>query len=70
VTVGVGTVLDAREVMLLVTGESKALAMHHVVEKGFSHMWTASALQHHPNSLIVCDDEATMEMKVQRFARY
>lgn len=44
-TVGVGTVFDAREVMLLVTGESKALAMHHVVEKGYSHMWTASAFQ-------------------------
>lgn len=46
-TVGVGTVFDAREVMLLVTGESKALAMHHVVEKGYSHMWTASAFQVH-----------------------
>eukprot|EP01134_Creolimax_fragrantissima_P004713 CFRG4713T1 len=64
-TVGVGTVFDAREVLLLVTGESKALAMHHVIEKGSSHMWTASVFQHHTNSTIVCDEDATMELKVK-----
>lgn len=46
---GVGTVFDAREVMLLVTGEAKALALHKSVEEGYSQMWTASVFQHHPN---------------------
>ncbi|KNC85099.1 glucosamine-6-phosphate isomerase [Sphaeroforma arctica JP610] len=64
-TVGVGTVFDAREVLLLVTGESKALALHNCVEKGSSHMWTASVFQHHTNSTIVCDEAATMELKVK-----
>ncbi|KNC77072.1 glucosamine-6-phosphate isomerase 1 [Sphaeroforma arctica JP610] len=64
-TVGVGTVFDARDVLLLVTGESKALALHHCVEKGSSHMWTASVFQHHVNSTIVCDEDATMELKVK-----
>lgn len=63
-TVGVGTVMDSREVLLIVNGYKKAVALHKIVEEGVSHMWTASALQLHPKSLIVCDDEATMELKV------
>lgn len=35
-----------------------------VVEEGINHMWTVSALQLHPKGMIVCDDEATMELKV------
>jgi len=64
-TVGVGTVFDAKEVLLLVTGESKALALHHVIEQGTSHMWTASVFQHHQNSMIICDEDATGELKVK-----
>ncbi len=63
-TVGVGTVLDAREVIILVNGHGKARALQKVVEEGVNHMWTVSALQMHPNGLIVCDDEATGELKV------
>lgn len=68
-TVGVGTVLDAREVVLLVSGASKARALQHIVEGGISHLWTASALQLHPSGMIVCDEEATLELKVGT-ARY
>ena len=63
-TVGVQTVLDAREVLVLVNGYKKARALQNVVENGINHMWTLSALQMHPNSIIVCDEEATMELKV------
>lgn len=63
-TVGVGTVMDAREVMILVTGQGKARALQHGVEDGVSHMWTMSCLQLHPKALIVCDDDATLELKV------
>lgn len=63
-TVGVGTVMDAREVMILVTGQGKARALKHGVEDGVSHMWTMSCLQLHPKALIVCDDDATLELKV------
>lgn len=44
-TVGVGTVMDADEVMILVTGTSKALALHKAIEEGVNHMWTVSAFQ-------------------------
>lgn len=63
-TVGVGTVMDAREVLILVNGYKKARALKKVVEEGVNHMWTVSALQMHPKGIIVCDDEATMELKV------
>lgn len=63
-TVGVGTVLDSQEVIILVNGYKKARALKKVVEEGVNHMWTVSALQMHPKGMIVCDDEATMELKV------
>lgn len=63
-TVGVATIMDAREVMLIVSGHSKAHALYHGVEAGVSQIWTISALQLHPHSIIVCDDEATVELKV------
>lgn len=64
ITVGIGTVMDAREVMILVTGQSKARALRHAVEFGVNHMWTISCLQLHPKTLIVADDDATMELRV------
>ena len=63
-TVGVGTVLDAREVLIIVNGHNKARALKHAVEEGVSQMWTVSALQLHPRGIIVCDTEACYELKV------
>ena len=68
-TVGVGTVMAAREVMVLVTGQGKARALQHCVEDGVNHMWTLSCLQLHPKALIVCDEDATLDLKV-RTVRY
>ncbi len=63
-TVGVGTVMDADEVIILVSGYNKATALKKVVEEGVNHMWTVSALQMHKKGIIVCDDEATMDLTV------
>ena len=63
-TVGVGTVMDARSVLLLVNGHNKARALRHGVEGGVSQMWTISALQLHPKAIIVADDAACEELKV------
>lgn len=65
ITVGVGTVMDADEVLLLVSGRSKAPALHHVVEQGVNHMWTASALQWHPHWTVVCDQDAAAELRAE-----
>ena len=63
-THGVGTVMDAKSVLIIVNGHNKARALRHGVEGGISQMWTISALQMHPKSIIVCDDAATDELKV------
>jgi len=64
-TVGVGTIRDAREVMILAQGHRKAVAVSHAIEAGINHMWTVSALQLHPQALLVCDPDATLELKVK-----
>ncbi|MFC1476823.1 glucosamine-6-phosphate deaminase, partial [Fibrobacterota bacterium] len=63
-TVGVKTVTDAQEVVLVVNGHNKARALQMIIENGVNHMWTASVLQLHPKAIIVCDNEATVELKV------
>ena len=63
-TVGVKTVTNALEVVLVVNGHNKARALKETVEGGVSHAWTCSALQLHPKSMIVCDEDATGELKV------
>ncbi|XP_033878519.3 glucosamine-6-phosphate isomerase 1 [Acipenser ruthenus] len=64
-TVGVGTVMDAREVMILITGAHKSFALYKAIEEGVNHMWTVSAFQQHPQTLFVCDEDATLELKVK-----
>ena len=68
-TIGVGTVMDAREVMVLATGSDKAQAVQATLEGSVNHMWTISALQMHPKAMMVCDDNATLDLKV-RTLRY
>lgn len=64
-TVGIKTIMEAREVVIICTGAHKALALHHGLEGGVNHMWPLSALQLHPHPLIVADRDATMELKVK-----
>jgi len=64
-TVGVATVMDAREVLIIITGLNKAFALHKCIEEGINHMWTVSSIQSHPRGIIVCDDDATQELKIK-----
>lgn len=63
-TVGVGTVLSAKEVLIIVNGHNKARALYHAVEGSINQMWTISALQLHEKGIIVCDDASTFELTV------
>jgi glucosamine-6-phosphate deaminase len=62
-TVGVGTVMDAKEVLIIVNGHNKARALRHAIEGSVNHLWTISALQMHPKGIIVCDEQASVELK-------
>jgi glucosamine-6-phosphate deaminase len=64
-TVGVQTVLESREVVIIITGAHKALALQRCIEGGVNHMWTLSSLQLHPHPMIVVDEDATLELQVK-----
>ena len=66
-TVGVGTVMAAREVLIVCNGPQKSRALHHIIDNGINHMWTASALQAHPHGNIVCDEESCVDLKVSTY---
>ena len=63
-TVGVGTVMAAREVMILCNGHNKTRALQAAVEGPVTQMWTISVLQLHQHGIIVADEAATEELKV------
>lgn len=63
-TVGVGTVMAAKSVMIIANGYKKAPALRNAVEGAVSQMCTLSVLQMHRKAIIICDEDATMELKV------
>ena len=63
-SVGVATVLDSKQVLILALGHKKARALQQCVEGPYSHVCTISAMQVHPHGIVVCDEPATVELKV------
>ncbi len=66
-TVGVGTILASKCVLILATGLKKARAVRYGVEGAFSHTWTVTGLQIHRNGILVCDDDAAGDLKVSTY---
>ena len=61
-TMGVGTIMDSKEVIIMATGENKAEAIHQAIEGSINHMWTITALQMHQYGIIVCDEAAVKKL--------
>ena len=59
-SVGVATVLDSKQVLILALGHKKARALQQCVEGPYSHVCTISAMQVHPHGIVVCDEPATV----------
>jgi glucosamine-6-phosphate deaminase len=55
--------MQTKEVIIIASGFNKAHALQKVVEEGVSHKWPVSFIQLHPNAMIVCDEEASVELK-------
>lgn len=70
ITMGIGTILDSRRVILLATGESKAEAIQAAVEGPLSASCPASALQMHQNALIVIDEDAAKKLQQADFYKH
>lgn len=70
ITMGVGTILDARRCILLATGDSKASIIAQAVEGPITSMISATALQWHCKCLVVVDEEAATQLKAADYYRW
>ena len=57
-TQGLGTIMEARHLVLIATGEGKATAVRQLVEGPVSAMWPATIMQHHPHATVLLDEAA------------
>ena len=69
VTQGLGTISEARHVLLVATGGAKAEAVHHMVEGAVTAMWPGSVLQHHPHTTVLLDDAAARRLRLADYYR-
>ena len=61
-TVGIGTIMSAKEVLILASGEKKSAATKAAIEGGVNHKWAVSALQMHRHGIYLCDEDATSKL--------
>jgi glucosamine-6-phosphate deaminase len=67
ITMGVGTIMEAKKIILLASGSSKAEPIAQSVEGPITSMHSASAIQLHPNTTIVVDRQASKELKEKKY---
>lgn len=68
-TQGLGTIMEARHVVLVATGGAKAAAVRQLVEGAVSALWPATILQHHPHVTVVIDDLAAAQLELADYYR-
>jgi len=69
-TVGLGTIMDAEEVLLMASGCNKAVAVKQIIEGTISTQYPSSILQMHQKSIILCDNKACSELSMKTFNYY
>ncbi|WP_422117305.1 glucosamine-6-phosphate deaminase [Brachybacterium sp. UNK5269] len=69
-TQGLGTILEARRIVLTASGEGKAAAVARLVEGSVSARWPATILQMHPEVLVVVDEAAASQLELADYYRY
>ncbi len=70
ITMGVGTIMEARRCLLLATGNAKAEVLAQSVEGPITSMVTATALQLHPRCTVVVDEDASGKLKERDYYRW
>jgi glucosamine-6-phosphate deaminase len=68
-TQGLGTIMEARHLVLLATGKHKAEAVHQLVEGPVSAMWPATVMQLHPHATVLVDDAAASRLQLADYYR-
>jgi glucosamine-6-phosphate deaminase len=69
ITQGLGTIRDARHLVLLASGAAKAEAVHQLVEGPVSALWPASVLQLHPHASVLVDEAAAGRLQLAAYYR-
>jgi len=69
-TQGLGTIMDARRIVLVATGETKAEAVGQLVEGPVSARWPATILQHHPRVTVLVDEAAASQLALVDYYRH
>ena len=70
ITMGIGTIMEARKIILLAGGKSKACAVAAAVEGPVTSMITASALQLHSDAAVLVDKDSASELKMLDYYRW
>ncbi|ACL40287.1 glucosamine-6-phosphate isomerase [Pseudarthrobacter chlorophenolicus A6] len=70
ITQGLGTIMDARHVILIATGAQKAQAVRDFVEGPVAAICPASVLQFHPHATVLVDEAAASALKLADFYRH
>lgn len=68
-TQGLGTIMEARHVVLVAIGRAKAEAVHQLVEGPVSAMWPATILQHHRHVTVLLDESAARRLQLADYYR-
>ena len=69
-TVGIKTIMSAKEIIIMASGIKKAKAIRECIEGCISNQWTCTMSQHHPKCIVICDKKATMELKMKTYKYY
>jgi len=69
-TMGVGTILEARRIVMLVTGKEKADIIAKAVEGPITSMVSGSAIQLHPHTVVIVDEDAASKLKEKEYYRW
>ena len=69
ITMGIGTIMEARKIVLLAFGTQKAAAVRQVVEGAISATWPATILQMHPSVVVLLDEAAAASLEQKHYYR-
>lgn len=69
ITQGLGTIMSAKDIIVVAFGETKARALKQLMEGGVSQRWPATVLQHHPSVTIFADKDAVSQLELLTYYR-
>ena len=70
ISMGIGTILEAKRCIMLCFGEHKAKAVRAAIEGGVSQFTPASALQMHPDTTVFLDEAAAADLELKEYYRW